>query len=174
MIEIIRQQKISRNKTIDSSIFHGELYLDCIVVNKQINNIKNIINRTIKGDIFYILPLFPQERVDLIIADPPYNLTKSFNENKFSKKSSDEYEEYARAWLSLVYKILKLSGSIYIRCDWVLCLNIGSILGDFFKIKFCITWKGKKGAVKKQIGKTEWKIYGFQQKAISMSYIIKK
>ena len=154
MQEITRQQKISRNKTIDTSISDGELYLDrCIAVNEQINNIKNIINKTVNGDLFYILPLLPQESVDLIIADPPYNLTKSFNGNKFAKKSSDEYKEYTRAWLSLAHEILKSSGSIYVCCDWETSLIIGSVLGDFFKIKNRITWQREKG----RGAKANWK-----------------
>lgn len=154
MQEITRQQKISRNKTIDTSISDGELYLDrCIAVNEQINNIKNIINKTVNGDLFYILPLLPQESVDLIIADPPYNLTKSFNGNKFAKKSSDEYKEYTRAWLSLAHEILKSSGSIYVCCDWETSLIIGNVLGDFFKIKNRITWQREKG----RGAKANWK-----------------
>ncbi len=154
MQEITKQQKISRNKTIDTSISDGELYLDrCIAVNEQINNIKNIINKTVNGDLFCILPLLPQESVDLIIADPPYNLTKSFNGNKFAKKSSNEYKEYTRAWLSLTYEILKPSGSIYVCCDWETSLIIGNVLGDFFKIKNRITWQREKG----RGAKANWK-----------------
>ncbi|MDY6400192.1 MAG: site-specific DNA-methyltransferase [Synergistales bacterium] len=154
MQEITKQQKISRNKTIDTSISDGELYLDrCIAVNEQINNIKNIINKTVNGDLFCILPLLPQESVDLIIADPPYNLTKSFNGNKFAKKSSDEYKEYTRAWLSLAREILKPSGSIYVCCDWETSLIIGNVLGDFFKIKNRITWQREKGCG----AKANWK-----------------
>lgn len=154
MQEITKQQKILRNKTIDTSISDGELYLDrCIAVNEQINNIKNIINKTVNGDLFCILPLLPQESVDLIIADPPYNLTKSFNGNKFAKKSYDEYKEYTRAWLSLAYEILKPSGSIYVCCDWETSLIIGNVLGDFFKIKNRITWQREKG----RGAKANWK-----------------
>ena len=154
MQEITKQQKISRNKTIDTSISDGELYLDrCIAVNEQINNIKNIINKTVNGDLFCILPLLPQESVDLIIADPPYNLTKSFNGNKFAKKSYDEYKEYTRAWLSLAHEILKPSGSIYVCCDWETSLIIGNVLGDFFKIKNRITWQREKG----RGAKANWK-----------------
>ena len=138
--------KTSRNKTIDTSIQDGELYLArCIVINEQINNIKNIINKTINGDLFNVLPLLPKESVDLIIADPPYNLTKSFNENKFVKKSSTEYEKYTREWLKLASDILKPSGSIYVCCDWGTSLIIGNVLREFFKIKNRITWQREKG-----------------------------
>lgn len=154
MQEATTQQKTSRNKTIDTSISEGEMYLArCIVVNERVDSMKNIINRTINGDLFDVLPLLPKESVDLIIADPPYNLTKSFNGNKFAKKSSAEYEEYTRAWLSLMCKIVKPSGSVYVCCDWETSLIIGSVLGDFFKIKNRITWQLEKG----RGAKANWK-----------------
>ncbi len=154
MQEATTQQKTSRNKTIDTSISEGEMYLArCIVVNERVDSMKNIINRTINGDLFDVLPLLPKESVDLIIADPPYNLTKSFNGNKFTKKSSAEYEEYTRAWLSLMCKIVKPSGSVYVCCDWETSLIIGSVLGDFFKIKNRITWQREKG----RGAKANWK-----------------
>lgn len=154
MQEATTQQKTSRNKTIDTSISEGEMYLArCIVVNERVDSMKNIINRTINGDLFDVLPLLPKESVDLIIADPPYNLTKSFNGNKFAKKSSAEYEEYTRAWLSLMCKIVKPSGSVYVCCDWETSLIIGSVLGDFFKIKNRITWQREKG----RGAKANWK-----------------
>ena len=38
-------------------------------------------------DIFAALPNLPDRSVDLMFADPPYNLTKSFNDRKFKKTS---------------------------------------------------------------------------------------
>jgi len=37
-----------------------------------------IINKTICADLFSILDLLPNEFVDLLIIDPPYNLDKKF------------------------------------------------------------------------------------------------
>jgi len=89
-----------RNKTINTSIEDGKKYLSrCINVNEKINDIESITGKTINGDSFEILDLLPDESVDLIIADPPYNLTKSFNGNIFAKKNSDDYEKYTRSWL---------------------------------------------------------------------------
>ena len=64
------------------------------------------------GDSFTVCPLLPKESVDLIIADPPYNLTKSFNGKKFTKKKTEDYKEYTREWLAMVSPLLKPTGSI--------------------------------------------------------------
>ena len=135
-----------RNKTIKTSIEDGEKYIArCLELNKKVDDIKNIIDKTVNGDSFSVLTLLPHESIDLIIADPPYNLTKSFNGNTFTKKNSEDYKTYTRCWLSLASQILKSSGSIYICCDWETSLIIGRVVGEFFKIQNRITWQREKG-----------------------------
>ena len=101
--------------------------------------------RTICGDIFQTAPLLPRQFADLIIADPPYNLTKSFNGKVFNRKSFSEYEEYTRTWLSAVAPLLKPDGSIYVCCDWESSLIIGRVLAEFFYVRNRITWEREKG-----------------------------
>ena len=55
----------------------------------------------------------PSGSVDLVIADPPYNLGKDYG-NGSDKKCFDEYLDFSRKWLLEVDRILKDSGSIYI------------------------------------------------------------
>ena len=138
--------KSSRNKTIDLSVEEGREYLSrCISVHSEQSRIKEIVNKTILGDSFAVLPCLPEKSVDLVIADPPYNLTKTFHGTTFSKKTVGDYEEYTRQWLRLVYPLLKDSGSIYVCCDWETSLIIGRVLGEFFTIRNRITWQREKG-----------------------------
>ena len=137
---------MSRNKTINTSISEGEKYFSrCITISEKVENISQIIDKTINEDIFSVAPLLPKESFDLIIADPPYNMTKIFNENKFAKMNSSDYEEYTQKWLSIVSPLLKSEGSIYVCCDWETSLIIGKVLGNFFKIRNRITWQREKG-----------------------------
>lgn len=145
------KEKSPRNKTINTSIESGKAYLDrCITIDGFVNDISRILDKTILGDSLETLKYIPKESVDLIIADPPYNLTKKYNTKTFSKKSKDEYEKYTRKWLSLVMPILKPNGSIYICCDWETSIIIGSVLDDYFKIQNRITWQREKGRGAKQ------------------------
>lgn len=142
----MKMNKSSRNKTIDITIEEGKEYLSrCVTLSKECYNIENILNKTILGDTFEIMPLLPRNSVDLVIADPPYNLTKSFNGTVFSKKSMVDYEEYTRNWLSIVAPLLKNDGSIYVCCDWETSLIIGRILSEFFTVRSRITWQREKG-----------------------------
>ena len=127
------KEKAARNKTIDTPVAEGRQYIArCIVVEEQIHDIQKIIDKTIIGDTFLVLEKLPQDSVDLIIADPPYNLTKTFSGTKFSRRKDTDYEEYTRRWLSLVRPLLRPNGSIYICCDWETSLIIGRVLTDFF------------------------------------------
>lgn len=142
----MKQNKSTRNKTIDISVEDGKEYLSrCISVDSAITSISDIMNKTILGNAFAIMPLLPESSVDLIIADPPYNLTKDFHGTVFSKKKSSDYEDYTRKWLSQVYPLLKDSGSIYVCCDWETSLIIGRVLGEFFTVRNRITWQREKG-----------------------------
>lgn len=147
-------KKSNLNKTIDTSIADGKPYLKrCLSICEKQMDIKKILDKTIIGNIFNVCPLLPTDSVDLIIADPPYNLTKSFNGSIFSKKKDSEYEAYTRQWLEEVKPLLKETGSIYVCCDWESSLIIGKVLSEFFYVRNRITWQREKG----RGAKTNWK-----------------
>ena len=52
--------------------------------------------------------------IDLIFADPPYNIGKSFNGYKEKWSSDEEYLKWCYQWLDLCVKKLKPSGSFYV------------------------------------------------------------
>lgn len=164
--------KSSRNKTIDTPLSEGQVYLErCIAVTQKQADLSQVLDKTIIGNMLDVCSLLPAKSVDLIIADPPYNLTKSFNGTTFAKKKDVDYEEYTRRWLSAIKPLLKDDGSIYVCCDWETSLIVGKVLSEFFHVRNRITWQREKGAVQKQTGKMEWKTFGLQQIAMIM-YLI--
>lgn len=54
------------------------------------------------------------ESVDLIFADPPYNIGKKFSNFHDSWPSDKEYAEWCYKWLELCIKKLKPNGSLYV------------------------------------------------------------
>ena len=110
--------KSARNKTIDISVDEGREYLGRCVTVREKAAADEILDRTILGDTFEVLPLLPKSFADLIIADPPYNLTKDFHGSTFRETTADSYLEYTERWLSLLEPILKDNGSMYVCCDW--------------------------------------------------------
>lgn len=146
--------KAERNKTIDTPLSEGRTYLDrCITLTRRQSDLRAVTDKTIVGDMLEVCALLPEKSVDLIIADPPYNLTKSYNGTTFSKKKAGVYEAYTRRWLGAVKPLLKDTGSIYVCCDWETSLIVGNVLSEFFHVRNRITWQREKG----RGAKANWK-----------------
>lgn len=56
----------------------------------------------------------PDSSVDLIFADPPYNIGKNFNGHIEKWKTEEAYLEWCYKWLDLCLKKLKPTGSFYV------------------------------------------------------------
>ena len=137
--------KPGRNKTIDTALEEGAEYFTRCLRPDSLRAGAPILDSTINGDMLEVCGLLPRQCADLIIADPPYNLTKSYDGTLFSKKKADEYEAYTRAWLAAVKPLMKDTASIYVCCDWESSLIIGRAMQDMFTVRSRITWQREKG-----------------------------
>ena len=99
-----------------------------------------LLDVTINGDLFEILPYLPANFVDLLVIDPPYNIDKAFNGRKFAQKSLDEYEAWFESWLPGLLKTLKGTASVYICGDWRSSAPIQRIASKYLKVRNRITW----------------------------------
>jgi adenine-specific DNA-methyltransferase len=52
--------------------------------------------------------------VDLVFADPPYNIGKSFNGRKDKWSSDESYLQWCHQWLDLCIRKLKRTGALYV------------------------------------------------------------
>ncbi len=137
--------KSARNKTIDFTLDEGKAYLDrCVIVSENVS-LPSVLDTTIHGDSLTILDYLPANSVDLLIADPCYNLDKNFHGMKFSKLSETDYAEYTCNWIEKVLPLLKPTASVYVCCDWQTSMIIGSILNQYFHVINRITWQREKG-----------------------------
>lgn len=71
-------------------------------------------DKIIFGDAIEALAAIPDESVDLIFADPPYNIGKDFNGLKDKWESDEEYLKWCYQWLELCIKKIKPDGSFYV------------------------------------------------------------
>jgi len=145
--------KSIKNKTIDFSLEEGKTYSDRIISIGQKVDINSILDKSILGDTFDVLSNLPNKFVDLLIVDPPYNLTKNYHGKQFIKQSEKEYVAYTKKWIESVFPLLKDDASIYVCCDWESSLIIGSVLKEFFNVQNRITWQREKG----RGAKANWK-----------------
>ena len=105
----------------------------------------DVRDRVFCQDAFTALPHLPNGFVDLLFADPPYNLTKRFNDRRFKKTSVDRYEEWLDSWLSQTVRLLKPTASVYICGDWESGTAIHRVGEKYFIPRNRITWEREKG-----------------------------
>ena len=97
-----------------------------------------------------------KESIDLIFADPPYNLSGNglhWKGNKtggdwymvneeWDRMSAPEYLQFTRKWIGGAYRVLKEGGSIYISCTFHNISEVMIVLKQLdFKINNIITWQ---------------------------------
>lgn len=111
----------------------------------SVDSLAQIENRIICGDTIAVLPKLPQSFADLIIVDPPYNLTRKFGDRVFAKSSFADYVSYLQRWFSALVACLKPNGSIYVCGDWQSTSAIQMVMGEYVSLLNRITWQREKG-----------------------------
>jgi DNA modification methylase len=108
------------------------------------------INQIILGKAELELAKLPSSSVDLIIADPPYNLGKDYGNNK-DKKTREDYLEFTKTWLAEAVRVLKPTGSLYVFMGFRFISRLCILLEDDLELKFnsWITWHYTQGMGRK-------------------------
>ncbi|MDR1760473.1 MAG: hypothetical protein LBR60_08120 [Fibrobacter sp.] len=102
-------------------------------------------NAVIWGDALEVLKQLPDHSVDLVVTDPPYNMTKLYNGRKFAKTNAVEYETWLRSWVELLPRVLKETASVYVCTEWQSSGSVERVLREFFIVRNRITWEREKG-----------------------------
>ena len=141
---MITKSRAPRNRTLTLIPEEVAQLKNQITSLEDLKNNKDYLNKTIHGDILQALPLLPEAFADLIIIDPPYNLSKNFNGLNFNARSEADYEKYLESWLPEVCKKLKDNGSLYICGDWKCTSALQRALSKELVILNRITWQREK------------------------------
>ena len=68
----------------------------------------------INGNCMSILPYIKDKTIDLIFADPPYNLGKDYGNGSDNWEDKSEYLSWCYAWIDECFRVLKDNGTIYV------------------------------------------------------------
>jgi len=107
------------------------------------------------GDCVEVMNSLPENSVDLIFADPPYNLQLGGDlqrpDNSLVDGVDDDwdkfetfktYDDFSRAWLTAARRILKDSGSLWVIGSYHNIFRVGSTLQDIgFWILNDVIWR---------------------------------
>ena len=113
------------------------------------------INKIHVGDCVEIMKSLPQESVDCVFADPPYNLQLGGdlhrpNHSKVDAVDNDwdqfeslqNYDEFTREWLGAARELIKPDGSIWVIGSYHNIFRLGYILQDMgFWILNDVIWR---------------------------------
>lgn len=137
--------KAPRNKTIQLTEKEINRLAAQAIKLKNKAALDEIVDHVIWQDAFRALDKLPDACVDLMIVDPPYNLTKNFGSSVFKEMKNDEYAFWLDKWLKKTVRLLKDNASIYICADWKSSIAIPYIAGKYFILQNRISWEREKG-----------------------------
>ena len=123
---------------------------------KNINrnlNVSEVSQQIILGDMFDITKYLPDNFVDVLILDPPYNLNKNFGKINFKKMNIENYANYIDTVLQTILHTLKDTATIYICGNWYSSTSLHIIASKYFQVHNRITWQREKG----RGAKSNWK-----------------
>jgi len=98
---------------------------------------ESIINKVISGDSVKVMKKIPDKSIDLVFADPPYNIGIKYDNYKDNLAQKD-YLEWTDKWLTEAIRILKPTGSLYVAINDENVAEIVVILKN--KGLFMINW----------------------------------
>ena len=152
---MIREEKIraNRNRTLIVSDDEAPMLRENIIDQNDVIGTMSFVDKLIHGDVLKVIDYIPDAFADLIIIDPPYNLSKVFNSSKFSAMTDDKYAEYMRSWFNKICRKLKPNGSLYMCGDWRCSAIQKQIIEEELYILNRITWQREKG----RGAKSNWK-----------------
>ncbi len=143
--------KSERNKTIDFPLEEAEKYLrKCVIAENFSGEEENV---TVLGDFFVAVEKIKDNSIDLLIVDPPYNLTKNFHGETFKETSDENYSNYTEKWIKAIKPKLKDNATVYVCCDWKSSVSLAPVLERHFHLRNRITWEREKG----RGAKNNWK-----------------
>ena len=117
------------------------------------------MNKIYNKDCIVGMKEIPDEKIDLVITDPPfainfkakkanYNRTASRVLSGYNEITKENYYEFTLNWMSQCFRILKESGGMYVFSGWN---NLADILNAIEEIGFItvnhIIWKYQFGVV---------------------------
>lgn len=100
------------------------------------------VNRLIQGDCISVMKYrIPASSVDLIFADPPFNIGYSYDQYQ-DKLPYEEYVSWTVDWLSQAKKCLKPSGSLFVAIGDDYAAEVKIVLRDLkFHFRNWIVWR---------------------------------
>jgi len=114
-----------------------------------------IVDRVLQGDCVELMSALPAKSVDMVFADPPYNLqlggelrrpdesvVDAVDDHWDQFASFEEYDRFTRAWLTAARRALKDDGTLWVIGSYHNIYRVGAVLQDLgFWVLNDIVWR---------------------------------
>ena len=101
-----------------------------------------------QGDCLEVLPMLPDDSVDLVLADPPYNGVKDADwDNQWA--SDIDYLQWLDRVLEQFKRVLRFNGSLYLFASPQMAARVEVLVSGRFNVLNAITWIKDNGWHKK-------------------------
>ena len=147
------KERAPRNRTLSCSDKELATLAPALLRLSQPVTASALENVVVHQDTFDAMRYLPPRFVDLLILDPPYNLSKDFNGHLFKAKEKQEYTEWFASLLSRLKPTLKSDATVYVCADWKTSSLIAPVLEEHLCVRNRITWEREKG----RGAKANWK-----------------
>ena len=146
-------KRAPRNRTLICSESEQEYYAESLLSLSAPATAGDVEDRIINQNVFEVLPFLPTSFVDLLVLDPPYNLTKDYHGTVFRSRDAEQYKVWFTDVVARLLPCLKPNATVYVCSDWRTSALVFPILDGYFQVRNRITWEREKG----RGAKTNWK-----------------
>lgn len=142
-----------RNRTLTCNAEEMSLLSDELLQLSHPITADLLTDRIINQDFHTVCSFLPRSFVDLLVLDPPYNLTKNFNGHIFRSQDAKAYSAWFEGVLSAMLPSLRPTASVYVCSDWRTSTLVFPVLDKHLQVRNRITWEREKG----RGAKANWK-----------------
>lgn len=132
---------------------------------KKINFKESLSNNdsiVILGNCLDNLNKIADNSIDLIFADPPYNIGKDFGNNKDKWNSTFEYIDWCKLWIDECFRVLKNNGTFYFMTATQFMPYLDVYVSENYNVLSRIVWSYDSSGVQSK------KMYGSLYEPILM------
>lgn len=120
------------------------------------------VNKIYNQDCLELLKSMPSESVDMVFADPPFNLKKKYNSTKDDLEEK-KYLEWTNEWLTECVRILKPTGSIFVHNIPKWLVHCTPKLNELAVFKHWISWDAPTAPMGKSLQPSHYGILYFSK-----------
>src|SRR5579871_5877033 len=96
------------------------------------------LGRLYQADCLSLLPTLAAESVDLVFADPPFNLGKQYGHQVDDSRPEEEYLSWCQQWLAECIRVLAPGGALFLYNLPKWNIPLGAYLGNYLTFRHWI------------------------------------